>query len=137
MSLKCGWKDCEYNVPEILKVVDDGNERVILCPNHMVGYALDIQGDLSEEHYPLPITRLKSGIPFKPVCEITRDAGVVFRDIDGRAEFHLSKENLAKLVLRKLNPSDYKLLISNKNRNQDTFELHDDFYDSEGVQMQD
>lgn len=136
MSLECGWKGCKYHVPEILKIVDDGNERVILCPNHMVGYALDIQGELGEENYPLPVTRLKSGIPFKPVCEITGEDGVVFRDVDGRSEYHLSRQNLAKIVLRKLNASDYKKLISNKNRNEDTFELHDDFYDSEGNSMQ-
>lgn len=113
----CSEKDCKISTPYLIITIDDGKEKIALCPNHSIGYVLGMIPEDTMKKYPSDTRK-------EQVCEICGDAGALYKD--GEAEFKLCKKHLESLLKRALKPEEFKKLYS---RVGNVYILHDDFYD--------
>lgn len=115
--MKCMAPDC--NVHYILVEMDDGNGRIVLCPNHVLIYSGNLFNNVAID--PLP-SELNEHIH----CEICDKPGIYYRDPD--VVVYLCKEHLFRWNTLNLSPQDFYAMY---HRLGNVFMLHEDFYDSE------
>lgn len=121
----CGHKGCDISLSQIMQVIDDGERRLVLCPNHMIMYLL---GTVKPEDIVLEKSQLSEELK----CVIDGKPAMLFKD--GPTEYHLCMEHIAKLIAHNLAPQEWKALVNIYG--PDEFLLHDDFYDEEGTALQ-
>lgn len=115
---KCSFKDCNIEENYLLYHIDDGKEKIVLCPNHSIIFAINEAGEEIEK-YP---SELPEGTELH--CELCGKAGYEFRE--DRYTLKLCKEHIKKILKRNLSPEEFFVLYK---KYPDMFLLHDDFYD--------
>lgn len=116
----CQVNDCGIDMKEILTTLDNGNERITCCPNHMAMLGIDVfenegvkaQSSERTDHHK---------------CECCYDEHTIEYK-DKEATFYLCKNHLTNLIDLNLSPKDFFTLYS---RVGDVYILHDDFYHPE------
>lgn len=123
----CSEKDCWFNMPELNISIDDGQEKIILCPNHAVIYGAGLlTNNQLAKKYPSEASGSHS-------CEVC-GKGEAYSYIEENIELHLCGEHLKKLLRHDLEPKAFKILYRKVGS---IFSLHDDFYDPDtGIAIQ-
>jgi hypothetical protein len=106
----------------MLAIIDDGEQRLVLCPDHQLSYAMaqigkdDISGFASrlEEHE----------------CEICCSPACVYAD---EVELYLCRRHLGKLIRKDLSPMEYTILYEN---HREFRLIYEDLYSKGGYALQ-
>ena len=114
--MKCGYPECDVAAKQLLMTIDDGKERVHLCPNHSIALLLQ-KGDTSN------LAKEPSQLSEVPVCDICGKEGGVVQD--GNDTMHLCHEHRLKLLALDLSPDEFFVMMK---KYPNAYLLHDDFY---------
>jgi hypothetical protein len=114
---KCSFKNCDIETDILLYHIDNGKEKIVLCPNHSVLFAINE----AEE-----ITKYPSELPEDTDlhCEICGKEGYEFKEHEYTLK--LCIDHIRKLLKRNLSPEEFFSLYK---KYPEMFLLHDDFYD--------
>ncbi len=120
--LKCSIENCSQAKADKLAIIDDGKHVLLLCPEHLIAYAMN---DLHEKNMELRKSRfhLQS-------CEICGAPAILYA---AEVELQLCRSHLTKLLRRQLSVAEYRILADKHGR----FPLiSEDYYSSGGFAMQ-
>lgn len=120
--MKCGVDQCEISAKEMLAIIDDGNKRFVLCPDHQISY---VRSQIDE----LRMTSYSSQLEARE-CEICSSPAYVYAD---EVELYLCRRHLFKLIKRNLSPIEYKILYENHLEFQ---LIYEDVYTKDGYALQ-
>lgn len=116
---------CGISMEGLLSIEDDGEKRLVVCPNHQLMIHLGMTEELTFDYLPSEI---------KPdgKCDLCEKDKIFFQD--SGTILDVCKKHAHKLILRNVSPEEFKILYK---KHPDAFLLHDDFYDPEtGVSFQ-
>lgn len=120
--MKCGVHQCQVQDKEMLAIIDDGNKRFVLCPEHQICYARSQMDELHLVSYSSQLEERE--------CEICSSPAYVYAD---EVELYLCRRHLFKLIKKSLNPIEYKILYENHREFQ---LIYEDVYTKDGYALQ-
>lgn len=100
--MKCSVQQCEIKAREKLAIIDDGEKRFVLCPEHQISYA---RSEIDETKLYSYSSQLE-----ERECEICFCPAYVYAD---EVELYLCRRHLNKLIKKSLSPMEYKILYEN------------------------
>jgi hypothetical protein len=116
----CQAYGCNVNMKEILNSLDNGETKVVLCPNHTAMLADELF--TNKEVYAEPSERTD-----KNTCQCCQEENTIEYK-DSEATFYLCEKHLSDLINLNLSPEAFKTLYQKVGN---VHILHDDFYDPE------
>lgn len=140
-TYKCSEKNCQVDVGYLISTVDNGKELLALCPNHAAQwvYSSIVKEPFELTTYP---TELNGVSVHCEICQEThefqeneKNEAYLYKTKTRDEILHISlcKNHLYRLLKRDLAPEDFHIL---KNHHGIFHEIHDDFYDEDGIAMQ-
>ncbi len=120
--LTCSVSGCGVDHKPLLAILDNGRERIVLCPSHQLQYMCG----------GVPLSQIKSfrSLMEQHECEICCSPAILYAD---EVELHLCERHLHKLIARTLTPIEYQLL---REKHGEFTLIQSDYYSKGGYRLQ-